>query len=36
MAALGGRPLATISAAARIMYPHDALPGDVYAAIGCC
>jgi hypothetical protein len=26
--------MATITAAARIMYPHDALPDDVYARVG--
>jgi hypothetical protein len=26
--------MATIIAAARIMYPHDALPDDVYALVG--
>jgi hypothetical protein len=26
--------MATIAAAARIMYPHDALPDDVYARVG--
>ena len=26
--------MATIAAAARIMYPHDALPDDVYAQVG--
>lgn len=34
LAALSGRTLATITAAARSMYPHDALPDDVYARVG--
>jgi hypothetical protein len=29
-----GRALATLTAVARIMYPHDALPDDVYARVG--
>jgi hypothetical protein len=33
-ALLGSRAMATIAAAARIMYPHDALPDDVYARVG--
>jgi hypothetical protein len=33
-AILGSRTMATITAAARIMYPHDALPDDVYASVG--
>jgi hypothetical protein len=33
-ATLGSRAMATIAAAARIMYPHDALPDDVYARVG--
>jgi hypothetical protein len=33
-ATLGSRAMATIAAAARIMYPHDALPDDVYAWVG--
>ena len=33
-ATLGSRAIATIAAAARIMYPHDALPDDVYARVG--
>jgi hypothetical protein len=33
-ATLGSRAMATIAAAARIMYPHDALPHDVYARVG--
>ena len=33
-ATLGSRAMATIAAAARIMYPHDALPDDVYAQVG--
>jgi hypothetical protein len=33
-AALSGQKLATIAAAARTMYPHDALPDDVYARVG--
>ncbi|MCW2909167.1 MAG: hypothetical protein JWL68_3956 [Actinomycetia bacterium] len=32
-ATLGGA-IATIAAAARTMYPHDALPDDVYARVG--
>jgi hypothetical protein len=31
---LDGQARATITAAARIMYPHDALPDDVYARLG--
>jgi hypothetical protein len=34
-AALSGQPVATTAGAVRAMYPHEALPGDVYAAIGC-
>ena len=33
-AILGSRTMATITAAARIMYPHDALPDDVYSRVG--
>ena len=33
-AILGSRALATITAAARTMYPHDALSDDVYARVG--
>ena len=33
-AALSSQKLATIAAAARTMYPHDALPDDVYARVG--
>jgi hypothetical protein len=33
-ATLGSRAMATIAAAARIMYPHDALPDAVYARVG--
>ena len=33
-ATLGSRAMATITAAARTMYPHDALPDDVYARVG--
>ena len=33
-ATLGSRAMATIAAAARIMYPHDTLPDDVYARVG--
>ena len=33
-ATLGSLAMATIAAAARIMYPHDALPDDVYARVG--
>jgi hypothetical protein len=33
-AILGSRTMATITAAARTMYPHDALPDDVYARVG--
>ena len=33
-ATLGSRAKATITAAARAMYPHDALPDDVYARVG--
>jgi hypothetical protein len=33
-ATLGSRAMATIAAAARTMYPHDALPDDVYARVG--
>ena len=33
-ATLGSRAMATIAAAARIMYPHDALPDNVYARVG--
>jgi hypothetical protein len=29
----GSQAMATITAAARIMYPHDALPDDVYARV---
>jgi hypothetical protein len=32
-APLGDRAMATIAAAARVMYPHDALPDDVYARV---
>jgi hypothetical protein len=32
--ALGSQTLATITAAARTMYPHDALLDDVYARVG--
>jgi hypothetical protein len=32
-AALSRRATATITAAARVMYPHDALPDDVYARV---
>ena len=31
---LASRAVATITAAARTMYPHDALPDDVYARVG--
>ena len=31
---LGSLAMATITAAARTMYPHDALPDDVYARVG--
>lgn len=31
---LSSRTMATITAAARIMYPHYALPDDVYARVG--
>jgi hypothetical protein len=31
---LGSPALATLSAVARTMYPHDALPDDVYARVG--
>ena len=31
---LGSRTMATITAAARTLYPHDALPDDVYARVG--
>jgi hypothetical protein len=31
--ALGSQTLATITAAARTMYPHDALPDEVYARV---
>ena len=31
---LGSQAMATITAAARTMYPHDALPDDIYARIG--
>jgi hypothetical protein len=33
-ATLSSRTMATIIAAARTMYPHDALPDDVYARVG--
>ena len=33
-ATLSSRAMATITAAARSMYPHDALPDDVYARVG--
>ena len=33
-AALSSRAMATITAAARTMYPHDALPDEVYARVG--
>lgn len=33
-AALSSRTMATITAAARSMYPHDALPDDLYARVG--
>ena len=33
-ATLGSRAMAAITAAARAMYPHDALPDDVYARVG--
>jgi hypothetical protein len=33
-ATLSTGTMATITAAARIMYPHDALPDDVYARVG--
>jgi hypothetical protein len=33
-AILGTRAMVTITAAASIMYPHDALPDDVYARVG--
>jgi hypothetical protein len=33
-ATLSGRTIATITVAARIMYPHEALPDDVYARVG--
>jgi len=33
-AILGSRAMVTITAAARIMYPHDALPDDIYARVG--
>ena len=33
-ATLGSRAMATIAVAARTMYPHDALPDDVYARVG--
>ena len=33
-ATFSGRMMATISAAARTMYPHDALPDEVYARTG--
>jgi hypothetical protein len=33
-AALSSGTMATITAAARTMYPHDALPDDVYARVG--
>ena len=33
-ATLGSRAMAIITAAARTMYPHDALPDDVYARVG--
>jgi hypothetical protein len=33
-ARLSGRTVATITVAARTMYPHDALPDDVYARVG--
>jgi len=31
---LGSQAMATITAAARTMYPHDALPDDIYARVG--
>jgi hypothetical protein len=33
-ATLGSRAMAIIAAVARIMFPHDALPDDVYARVG--
>ena len=33
-ATLGSLAMATIAAAARAMYPHDALPDDVYVRVG--
>ena len=33
-ATLSSQTMATITAAARTMYPHDALPDDVYARVG--
>ena len=33
-ATLSSQTMATITAAARCMYPHDALPDDVYARVG--
>jgi hypothetical protein len=33
-ATFSSRAMATITAAARVMYPHDALPDDVYARVG--
>jgi hypothetical protein len=33
-ATLGSRAMAAITAAARAMYPHDALPDGVYARVG--
>ena len=34
MATLSGRAMATITAAARTLYPHEALPDEVYARTG--
>jgi hypothetical protein len=33
-ATLSSRAMAAITAAARVMYPHDRLPDDVYARVG--
>ena len=33
-ATLGSQTMATITAAARTMYPHDGVPDDVYARVG--
>lgn len=33
-AALSSQAMATITAAARVLYPHDALPDGVYARVG--